>query len=82
MRLKWINLKHVLTFAAVLPIIVPFFCKILYDERLIQQQQQLHQQQYFSIFNNSKSILLALPQTIKKPRASNIGKKNSTALQF
>jgi hypothetical protein len=55
------------------------FNKILYDQQL---QQQLQQQQYFSIFNTNNSILLAKPQTIKKPRASNRGKKNSTALQF
>ncbi len=53
------------------------FNKILYEQQMIQQQQQ-----YFSIFNTPKSILLAKPQTIKKPRASNRGKKNSTALQF
>ena len=57
--------------------------KILYEEQFLQQQLQLQQQhQYFPIFNNNNSILLAKPQTIKKPRASNRGEKNSTALQF
>jgi hypothetical protein len=60
------------------------FNKISCDQQLLQQQQQQlqQQQQYFSIFNTTNSILLAKPQTIKKPRAINRGKKNSTALQF
>jgi hypothetical protein len=56
----------------------------LQQQQLQQQQlqQQQQQQKYFSIFNTTNSILLAKPQTIKKSRASNRGKKNSTALQF
>jgi hypothetical protein len=55
---------------------------VITQQQFIQQQQQQfiqqQQQQFYPIFE--KSILLAQPQVVKKTRAPNRSKKNSSAL--
>jgi hypothetical protein len=53
---------------------------VITQQQFIQQQQQFiqQQQQFYPIFE--KSILLAKPQVVKKTRAPNRSKKNSSAL--
>ena len=54
---------------------------ISYNKIVFAQQQKPQPQQMYPIFE-SRSVLLAKPQIIKKSRSSHRGKKNSSALNL